>query len=188
MGKLLIFAAPSGAGKTTIVQHLLNTFDCLAFSVSATTRRQRSYEKEGKDYYFISPEAFKEKIAQDAFIEWEEVYENQYYGTLKSELDRIWKLGKHIIFDIDVEGALNIKEQYPEEALSVFVKPPSVASLKDRLRQRQTESEESIQKRIAKATKELAYENKFDLILVNDVLEQSLEQAERIVQDFLNIS
>lgn len=186
MSKMLLFAAPSGSGKTTIVHHLLDTFDTLAFSVSATTRPRRNGEVDGQDYYFITTEDFRERIRQNAFVEWEEVYEGQYYGTLKSEIERLWQDGRNIIFDIDVEGAVNIKRQYPKEALSIFIKPPSVEVLADRLRSRQTESEESLQKRIEKAVKELDYENKFDLILVNDVLEDALTQAEQIVRDFIN--
>jgi guanylate kinase len=186
MNKLLLFAAPSGAGKTTIVHHLLDTFDTLAFSVSATTRPRRAHEVHGKDYYFISPEEFREKIRQDAFVEWEEVYEDLYYGTLKSEIERLWKANKSIVFDIDVEGAMNLKKQYPDESLAIFIKPPSLAILTERLRQRKTESEESLQKRLDKAVKELSYENKFDLILVNDVLIDALKQAEHIVRSFLN--
>lgn len=186
MSKLLIFAAPSGAGKTTIVHHLLDTFDNLAFSVSATTRPRRAHEVEGVDYYFLTPEDFREKIRQHAFAEWEEVYENQYYGTLKSEIQRLWQEGKHIVFDIDVEGAMNLKKQYRKEALAVFIKPPSLEVLKERLRRRKTENEKSLQKRLDKATKELSYENKFDLILVNDVLVDALKQAEQVVRDFLN--
>ena len=183
---MLIFAAPSGAGKTTIVHHLLDTFDSLAFSVSATTRPRRAHEVNGKDYYFISPEEFREQIRQDAFAEWEEVYENLYYGTLKSEIQRLWNAGKLIVFDIDVEGAMNLKKQYPKESLAIFIKPPSLNILTERLRQRKTENEESLQKRLNKAVKELDYENKFDLILVNDVLVDALKEAEHIVRDFLN--
>lgn len=185
MGKLIILTAPSGAGKTTIARHLLATFDNLAFSVSATTRAQRPYEVDGKDYYFISPEKFRQLIQENAFVEWEEVYENQFYGTLKSELKRLWAAGKHVVFDVDVKGALNLKKQYPTQTLAIFVKPPSPEILVQRLRQRSTESEESLQKRIAKAAAELKYENYFDNVLVNDNLEDALESATTTVQHFI---
>lgn len=185
MGKLIILTAPSGAGKTTIARHLLATFDDLAFSVSATTRAQRAHELDGRDYYFITLEKFRQLIAEDAFAEWEEVYENQFYGTLKREIERLWAAGKHVVFDVDVKGALNLKRQYPEQTLSIFVKPPSAEVLFYRLRQRSTESEESLQKRITKAALELKYENYFDLLLVNDNLEDTLQQATQIVQHFI---
>jgi guanylate kinase len=146
--KLIVVAAPSGAGKTTIVRHLIRTFEALAFSVSAATRAQRAHETDGKDYYFISKEDFQQRIAQDLFLEWQEVYAGQFYGTLKSEIDRLWALGKTVIFDIDVQGALNIKKAYPEETLLVFVKPPSAEILIQRLQDRNTESEESLKRRI----------------------------------------
>ena len=185
MSKLLIFTAPSGAGKTTIVTHLLEKYDELAFSVSAATRKKRDYETDGEDYYFISPEEFREKIATDAFVEWEEVYENQFYGTLKSEVERLWANNKNIIFDIDVQGALSIKKAYPNESLAVFVKPPSPEILFERLRGRKTETEKSLKRRIAKAAEELGYENKFDKVLVNDDLETALREAEEIVEAFI---
>ncbi|MBK7872553.1 MAG: guanylate kinase [Saprospiraceae bacterium] len=188
MNKLIILTAPSGAGKTTVARHLLKTFDSLAFSVSATTRARRAHEVEGRDYYFISIKKFKKLIATDAFVEWEEVYEDQFYGTLRSEIERLWALGKHIIFDIDVEGALNIKKQYPEQTLIIFVQPPSAEILFERLRERSTEDESSLRKRIAKATKELTYANKCDVILVNDILEEALQKAEAIVSEFLSKS
>ena len=185
MEKLFIFAAPSGAGKTTIVRHLLGKFDHLAFSISATTRQRRNYEIEGKDYYFISPEQFQELIAEGAFVEWEQVYANQYYGTLKSEVERLWKAQKSIIFDIDVKGALSIKRVYPENALAVFIRPPSEAVLIDRLKKRQTETPQSLEKRINKIKEELSYQDKFDVVLVNDDLDQALKEAEEIVERFL---
>ncbi len=187
MGKLIIVTAPSGAGKTTIVRHLLHTFDCLAFSVSATTRRPRSYEVEGKDYYFVSREQFKAWVAADEFAEWEEVYEGVFYGTLRKEINRLWAEGKHIVFDIDVQGALNLKKTYGNQALSVFVKPPSPEILYERLNRRNTEDPSSLAKRIAKAKEELGFQNKFDAIVVNDVLETALSDAVRLVSDFLGI-
>ena len=185
MSKLIIFTAPSGAGKTTIVRHLLKKYDELAFSVSATTRKMRPHEIDQKDYYFLSQEEFRQKIAEKAFAEWEEVYENQYYGTLISEISRLWKAGKHIIFDIEVKGALNIKKAFPEHSLAVFVKPPSPEVLFDRLRKRRTEDEKSLQLRIERATLELSYENKFDKVLVNNILEDTLAEAEQIVEEFI---
>lgn len=187
MSKLIIITAPSGAGKTTIVHHLLNTFEQLAFSISATTREKREHEQEGVDYYFLSHEDFKEKIKNGAFAEWEEVYENQFYGTLKSEIDRIWALGKHIVFDIEVKGAENIKKMYGDDALAIFVKPPSLDALITRLKNRKTESAKSLKKRIIRAKKELKYENKFDKILVNDLLEVALKEAELMVEVFIGI-
>ncbi len=188
MSKLLIFTAPSGAGKTTIVRHLLSKYDDLAFSVSATTRARRPHEKDGVDYYFLSQEDFRRRIQEGAFVEWEEVYDNQYYGTLKSEVERIWSLGKHIIFDIEVKGATNIKSFYGDSALAVFIKPPSPEILFERLRNRKTESEASLRKRIDRARYELSCENNFDVVLVNDILEDALINAERIVEEFLGPS
>ena len=187
MSKLIVFTAPSGSGKTTVVRHLLNTFEQLAFSISATTRDIRPHEKDGKDYYFLSHKAFKQKIKEDAFIEWEEVYENQFYGTLKSEVDRISKLGKYIIFDVEVKGATSIKQFYGDEALVVFIRPPSLEVLIERLKNRKTETTKSLKKRIKRAKEELKYENNFDMILVNDILEVTLKEAELIVEDFLHI-
>lgn len=187
MSKLIIITAPSGAGKTTIVQHLLASFDELAFSVSATTRQRRAHEKDGIDYYFLSTKEFKDRIQRDEFIEWEEVYPGQYYGTLKSEVERLWKIGRHIIFDIEVKGALNIKRHYPKDALAIFIQPPSPATLFERLQRRKTESEESLRKRIERATFELSCANMFDKILVNDVLSDALAEAEAMVSDFIGI-
>lgn len=185
MGKLIIVTAPSGAGKTTIVRHLLNKYPELAFSVSATTRKRREKEVDGKDYYFITPARFKELIAEDAFLEWEEVYENQFYGTLKSEAERLWAEGRHIIFDIEVHGATNLKNVYPERTLTVFVKPPSPEVLAERLKGRRSESEESLKRRIEKSTYELSFEKNFDIVLVNDVLENALAEAEGIVKNYI---
>lgn len=185
MSKLIILTAPSGAGKTTIVRHLLQSMPELAFSISATTRARRSNETEGKDYYYIGVEEFKKLIEENAFAEWQEVYPNQFYGTLRREMERIWAEGKHIVFDIDVKGALNLKNAYPEKSLAIFVKPPSKEALFERLRQRKTENEESLRKRLAKAEEELTFENKFDHILVNDVLETALKEAQEVVRRFL---
>ncbi len=185
MGKLIIFTAPSGAGKTTIVRHLLKNFDELAFSVSATTRKKRKHETDKKDYYFLSKKEFKAKIKADEFLEYEEVYDDQFYGTLKSEIERLWKLNKHIIFDIDVKGAINIKKYYKDVALAVFVKPPSAEVLLSRLKKRKTETEKSLKKRITRAKIELTYEDKFDTVLLNDDLEIALADAEQIVSDFI---
>lgn len=186
MGKLIVVAAPSGAGKTTIVRALLSRFDNLAFSVSATTRARRTGEEHGRDYYFISETEFKSLIGQGAFLEWEEVYEHQFYGTLRSEVERLWSEGKHVIFDIDVKGALNIKKAFPSEALTIFVKPPSTEVLLERLRSRKSETEESLRKRINKATLELTFEKHFDIVVVNDVLEDALKKAGKVVDDWLN--
>ncbi|NUQ26394.1 MAG: guanylate kinase [Saprospiraceae bacterium] len=186
MNKLLIITAPSGAGKTTIMRHLLDRFDRLAFSISATTRNRRPHEVDGRDYYFISIDQFKQKIVKDAFVEWQEVYENQYYGTLKTEVERLWAQGKDIVFDIDVKGALNLKHAYPQQSLSVFVKPPSREALLERLSARRTETDESLRKRLARADEELAYENKFDIVIVNDILDNALQEAETVVSAFLN--
>lgn len=184
-GKLIIFTAPSGAGKTTIVRHLLDTFPQLAFSVSATSRAPRGNEVDGRDYYFLSPEKFRQLIDEKAFLEWEEVYANQFYGTLLSEVERLWGEGKHILFDIDVKGALRLKRKFPERTLSVFVKPPSKEALAERLRGRRTDSPEQIEKRIRKAEEELQFDNQFDVILVNDVLERALQEAVSLVANFL---
>ncbi|MCB0662298.1 MAG: guanylate kinase [Saprospiraceae bacterium] len=186
-GKLIIFTAPSGAGKTTIVRHLLKCYPNLAFSVSATSRERRPNEKEGVDYYFLSIEEFKKKIKEEAFIEWEEVYDNQFYGTLKSEVDRLLEEGKNVIFDIDVEGATNLKKRYKDHALAIFVKPPSELTLLERLQNRKTETRESLRKRIEKAKRELAYQSRFDQILVNDVLEETFSKAEAMVETFTGV-
>ena len=186
MGKMIIITAPSGAGKTTIVRHLLKTFkEEFAFSVSATTRPPRAGEVHGKDYYFLTEKKFRKKIDKGAFAEWEEVYPRKFYGTLKKEIKRIWKAGKHIIFDIEVKGATNMKKIYDEKALAIFIKPPSLEELLNRLQKRDTESNSSIKERIARAKDEMTYENNFDLVLVNDVLEVALAEGETIVQHFL---
>ena len=185
MGKLIIVTAPSGAGKTTIVRHLIDKYPALAFSVSATTRARRENEKEGRDYYFIEVKKFKALIADGAFLEWEEVYPGQYYGTLKREVERLWAMGKHVIFDIEVHGATNLRKVFPDQTLAIFVKPPSPEVLAQRLRARRSESEESLRKRITKANYELSFEKKFDIVLVNDVLETALAEAEQIVEAFI---
>ena len=185
MGKLIIVTAPSGAGKTTIVKHLIKTYDKLAFSVSATTRSRRRDEEEGKDYYFMDAARFRSLIGEQAFLEWEEVYEGQYYGTLKSEVERIWQIGKHVVFDIDVQGAMTLKKVYPEKTLTIFVKPPRPEALEERLRDRKSESEESLKKRIAKANFELTFEKNFDIVLVNGTLDTALKEAEWIVGKYV---
>ena len=187
-GKLIVFSAPSGSGKTTIVRHLLKQEELnLEFSVSATSRDQRGDEIEGKDYYFLSAKEFKSKIKKDEFLEWEEVYRDNFYGTLKTEVERIWKKGKHVIFDIDVSGGLRIKRQYPEETLAVFVKPPSIDELKIRLKKRKTESSDKINMRIAKASAELATAPLFDVVIENDELGKALTEAHKQVDEFVNI-
>ncbi|REH56613.1 guanylate kinase [Tenacibaculum gallaicum] len=187
-GKLFVFSAPSGSGKTTIVRHLLaqERFN-LEFSISVTSRVPRGEEVDGKDYYFISAKEFKQKIKSDEFLEWEEVYRDNFYGTLKTEVERIWAKGKHVIFDIDVVGGLRIKKKFPEETLAVFVKPPSVDELKIRLKKRSTESEDKINMRIAKASVELATAPQFDKIIKNYDLPVALQEAEELVDDFLEI-
>jgi len=188
-GKLIIFSAPSGAGKTTLVRHLLEIPALnLAFSVSATSRAKRGYEVEGKDYFFLSPEDFNRKIKNLEFVEWEEVYHNQFYGTLKSEVDSLLKAGKNVIFDIDVEGGMNLKKIYGDDAIGIFVKPPSVKHLEQRLNSRSSEDEESLKKRLEKAVLELEYAPKFDKVLLNDKLETAKKDAEVFVSDFLGVT
>jgi len=185
--KLIVFSAPSGSGKTTIVHFLLNQKDLnLDFSVSVTSREKRGNEIDGKDYHFISSQDFKKHIEQDDFIEWEEVYENNFYGTLKSEVKRIWTDKKHAIFDIDVVGGLRIKKKFPDQTLAVFVKPPSIEILEKRLRNRKTDSEQKIKERVNKAERELKFASGFDYILVNDDLETAKKEAHELVKNFIN--
>lgn len=186
-GKLIVFSAPSGSGKTTIVRHLLTKEDLnLEFSISAATREPRGEEVNGKDYYFMSIEEFKKHIKADDFVEWEEVYRDNFYGTLKSEVERIWAKGKNVIFDIDVAGGLRIKSKFPQETLAVFVKPPSVDELKRRLKERSTESDDKINMRIAKAHVELATAPQFDIIIKNYDLDVAKEEAYQLVKEFVS--
>lgn len=186
-GKLLVFSAPSGSGKTTIVRHLLAQPDLnLEFSVSCTTREPRGEEVHGKDYYFISLKEFKNHIKAEEFVEWEEVYRDNFYGTLKSEVERIWAKGKNVIFDIDVAGGLRIKKKFPQETLAVFVKPPSIDELKIRLKKRSTESEDKINMRIAKASVELATAPQFDKVIKNYDLDVAKAEAYELVKQFIN--
>ncbi|MGO4820163.1 MULTISPECIES: guanylate kinase [unclassified Flavobacterium] len=185
-GKLIVFSAPSGSGKTTIVKHLLSKPELnLEFSISAASREPRGEEINGTDYYFISTEEFKKHIKNEDFLEWEEVYRDNFYGTLKSEIDRIWAKGKNVIFDIDVAGGLRIKSKFPEETLAVFVKPPSIDELKIRLKKRSTESEDKINMRIAKASVELATAPQFDVVIKNYDLAIALDEAYQLVKDFV---
>mgnify|MGYP006291701833 FL=1 len=183
--KILILTAPSGAGKTSITHYLMSEFPVLSFSVSAATRSARANERDGVDYYFITEEDFKKKIQQKEFAEWEMVYEGKYYGTLKSELKRIWSQGKIPVLDIDVKGALHVRQQYPENTLSIFVEPPSVEELKRRLEARGTENHDSLQARINKATYELSFKDHFDVIIVNKDLKEACMEAQKIVSAFL---
>ncbi len=184
-GKLIIFAAPSGTGKTTLLRYVMARLPQLSFSVSATSRPPRAGEKDGIDYYFISCKEFKQKIKEEAFVEWEEVYENQFYGSLRSEVEKIRRRGDSVAFDVDVKGGVKIKQLYGDQALAVFLRPPSIAVLKERLRRRSTESEESIRQRLARATYELTFEKYFDKVLVNDNLENARKEALKIVRDFI---
>jgi len=186
-GKLIVFSAPSGSGKTSIVRHLLEIPELkLEFSVSATSRKLRGTEEHGKDYYFISTADFKNKIKEDVFAEWEEVYKDNLYGTYKKEIERIREKGMNVIFDIDVVGGLSLKKLYPKDTLAVFVKPPSIEELEKRLRNRKTDTEEKIRERIAKASRELAYQDKFDEILINDDLAQARKDAFKLVKAFIS--
>ncbi|HIZ86064.1 MAG TPA: guanylate kinase [Candidatus Coprenecus stercoravium] len=182
--KVIIFSAPSGAGKSTVVGHLLKKYPFLEFSISATSRAPRGSERDGVEYYFFSPEQFRDLISRDAFIEYEEVYPGSFYGTLRSEIERIWAKGHVILFDIDVKGGVNLKRIFGDSAMSVFVMPPSIDELRKRLEGRGTDSPEAIEKRVAKAAEELQYKSRFDRILVNDDLDKALAEADKLIEDF----
>lgn len=184
--KVIIFSAPSGSGKTTIIKRLLSYFPEFEFSISATSRKPRAGETDGRDYYFLSKESFEEKVNNNQFLEWEEVYAGTRYGTLKSEIDRIWGNGKIVVFDVDVLGGMRLKEYFGSKALSIFVMPPSIEVLEQRLRIRNTETEEAIQKRLSRSSLELQHSTKFDLTIVNDILENAVEEAKMNIQSFLN--
>jgi guanylate kinase len=184
-GKALIFSAPSGSGKTTIVKHLVENNPSLGFSISASTRDRRGRtEQNGKDYYFLTPDEFKKKIDENEFIEWEEVYAGNFYGTLKSEIERIWKEGKDVIFDVDVQGGIKLKEYFKENALAIFVKVPSFEVLQSRLKNRGTESEESLSRRLFKAKFEMAFADRFDVVLLNEDLNKSTVEAQKLYDNF----
>ena len=186
-GKIIVFSAPSGAGKTTIVHRLMDRLPELSFSISACTRDRRGRaEVNGKDYHFISVQDFQDKIRHNEFVEWEEVYEGAFYGTLKSEIERIWAGGKHAILDVDVKGGLSIKEFYKDRALAIFVRPPSIEVLEQRLNARATDSKSSISSRVYKANFELAFEDRFDVTVVNDNLDEACDHAERLVRNFIS--
>ena len=184
-GKALIFSAPSGSGKTTLVHYLLEHNPSLGFSISASTRDRRGRtEQDGKDYHFLSPEEFKKKIDRDEFVEWEEVYAGNFYGTLKSEIERIWKEGKDVVFDVDVKGGINLKKYFGDKALAIFVKVPSLEILEQRLRKRSTESADSLSQRLYKAKFEWEFQDKFDVVLVNEDLDRSCKEAQRLYDNF----
>lgn len=185
-GKIIIICAPSGAGKTTLLKAVLQQFENLEFSVSATSRQPRAKEQHGKDYYFLSEEDFKRRITENRFVEWEEVYEGTFYGTPRSELTRIWQKNKHVVFDVDVLGGMNIKKQYPLTSLSVFIQPPSLNTLRERLLGRGTETPESIDKRIKRASYEMEFAPKFDVRIVNDDLQKAISQLHLVFSDFLS--
>jgi len=184
--KIILITAPSGSGKTSIVKHLMKRFPSLAFSVSATTRPPRDNEKDGKDYYFISEKEFREKIHDKEFLEWEMVYEGKYYGTLKSDISRIWKENKVPVLDIDVQGAIHVQQQYPVNTISIFVQAPSVEELKRRLKLRGSETDESLQARLNKSTYEMTFKNHFENIIINENFAIACKEVEKIVEDFLN--
>jgi len=184
--KVIIFSAPSGSGKSTIIGHLLKRIPNMEFSISATSRKPRPGEENGREYYFLSHDEFKQKVAEDKFVEWVEVYQGTCYGTLKSEIERIWKKGNVVIFDVDVLGGVSLKKIFGNKALSVFIQPPSIEVLEQRLRDRNTETEESLKKRIERAQMELQYSNQLDVVVVNDDLETAINETETIVNNFLN--
>jgi len=184
-GKLIIVSAPSGSGKTTIVKRVLASDLKLEFSISACSRNPRINETHATDYYFLSAEEFRKKIGNDEFIEWEEVYKGNFYGTLKSEVDRIWQKGHHVIFDVDVIGGLNIKRQYPDASLAIFIQAPSVVELENRLKYRSTDDDETIRKRIAKAEYEMSYASQFDKVIINDRLENAVKETHTAIKEFL---
>ncbi len=185
MGKLIVISAPSGAGKTSIVHFLLGKTDALSFSVSACSRARRDNETDGIDYHFLTVDEFQKEIKEDSFLEWEEVYKNQYYGTLKSEVERIWREGKTVIFDVDVVGGLNIKKQYPENCLSIFIMPPSITVLEERLQNRGSESAVSLQKRLAKAKEEIEKRKEFDQVILNDDFGMVCMKTMEVIQKFI---
>ncbi len=185
-GKLIILSAPSGSGKTTIIKEILKNNLPLAFSISACSRPKRENEIDGKDYYFLSKEDFENKIANQEFLEWEEVYKGSYYGTLKSEIYRIWNEGKHVLFDVDVVGGLNIKKQYPQNSLAIFIKPPSIQELESRLQNRGTETPETLNKRVEKAVKELEFATHFDRVVINEKLEEAIQNVYIHIIQFVN--
>ena len=184
MNKVIIFSAPSGSGKTTLVKHSLENFPHLEFSISATTRAPREGEAHGKDYYFLTPDEFRKKISEDAFVEHEEVYTDKFYGTLKSEIERIWKNGKTVIFDVDVVGGVNLKKIFGDQAMSIFIAPPSIEELEKRLIKRNTDSLETIKTRVNKAQEELGYQHLFDQVLINDDLETAKKEIENTISNF----
>ena len=186
MSKLIVISAPSGAGKTSIVKYLLQEMDNLSFSISACSRPKRENEIDEKDYYFLGVEGFQKKIKENDFLEWEEVYSNQYYGTLKSEVERIWAAGKSVIFDVDVVGGLNIKEQYPNKCLSIFIMPPSVEVLGERLSNRGSETEDSLERRLGKAEEEIARNQEFDVVILNDDFKIACEETMEVITQFIN--
>ena len=185
MGKLIIFSAPSGSGKTTIVHQLMQLVEGLEFSISATSRAPRGVEQNGKDYYFLSGEEFDRKIAENAFVEWEEVYAGTKYGTLRSEMERIWAKGHTILFDVDVKGGVRLKEIFGSDALSIFIMPPSIEELRNRLVGRATDSPEKIEQRLAKAGEELGYAERFDKVVVNDDLAEAVAEVRRSIEEFV---
>lgn len=185
MEKVIIFSAPSGSGKTTLVKHALEVVSELEFSISCTTRQPRGTEVQGVDYHFLSPDEFRAKIAEDAFVEYEEVYTDKYYGTLKSEVEKIWTKGKVVIFDVDVKGGISLKKYFGEKALSIFIEPPSIAELERRLISRATDDAETIKTRVAKAEEELSYANQFDVIVINENLDEAKEKVESLIKEFI---